>query len=294
MSIHIMKIQISVQIIKQTIKKIDVHSYNEDLNKCSNTNNKVTNSFFTDNNFLNTSNSQIGKNSVNFLHLSESIVIDDNIKEISECQPYSETFVINDSVVGNLKDNSRNVDIQTTFLPDDVEDNIPQYERGKLSWKEWNEQKELHLKKIDSENEIRKKQSTILNQDIKIAPYISIDRVQFDDELVNHYTGLEDWENFEYTFNILGKNANEPTSDLSPRTCFLIMLVYLKRHFNFFEMSRMFGVEESTVYKICFDWITFCYEQFKKLSIWPSINVVKDFAPSDFKKQFPSTRVIID
>ena len=32
----------------------------------------------------------------------------------------------------------------------------------------------------------------------------------------------------------------------------------------------------------------------KKLSTWPSINIVKDFAPSDFKRQLSSTRVIID
>jgi len=55
-----------------------------------------------------------------------------------------------------------------------------------------------------------------------------------------------------------------------------------------------FGITQSTVSRIVITWIIFLFLQFKELPLWPKGEVVSMYMPEVFKKQYPSTRVIID
>ena len=115
---------------------------------------------------------------------------------------------------------------------------------------------------------------------------------------MHHYTGLESWDNFNIVFNLLmvGSDENAPMKeyDLSSKTCFLILLVYLRCHFDYFELGRMFSISKSYVRKIITSWLKFSVSQFKKIDIWPEKSLVQFFSPTDFKFKFSQTRIIID
>ena len=55
-----------------------------------------------------------------------------------------------------------------------------------------------------------------------------------------------------------------------------------------------FGVSKPTISRILISWINFMYLKLGQLNIWPSRKAVDNFMPEDFKKKYPSTRVIID
>ena len=154
------------------------------------------------------------------------------------------------------------------------------------------------LNKQQNKLKARKEQSAFVNKDLQRHPFVSLDRIQFDDELVHHYTGLEDWDNFNFVFNFLTIGLNESAqknrSDLSPKSCFLMLCVYLRLHYDFFELSRMFGVSKTAARSLCISWLKFCVSEFKSFTLWPNSSLVKFFSPSDFRAKFSTTRIILD
>ena len=61
-----------------------------------------------------------------------------------------------------------------------------------------------------------------------------------------------------------------------------------------FELSVMFDLKEKEVSKIFMCWVNFLYFQLSEIEFWPSRQVVSETMPMQFKRLFPSTRVIID
>lgn len=55
-----------------------------------------------------------------------------------------------------------------------------------------------------------------------------------------------------------------------------------------------FGISTTSVSKCFKTWLNFLFYQLKELDIWPDKEVVKSSMPTDFKRYFPNTRVIID
>ena len=68
----------------------------------------------------------------------------------------------------------------------------------------------------------------------------------------------------------------------------------LRLNKTFRELAFFFGLTVSTVSEVFRTWISFLFYQLKELKIWQSRKVVDLHMPADFKKKFPSTRVIID
>ncbi|XP_014675885.1 PREDICTED: uncharacterized protein LOC106815875 [Priapulus caudatus] len=87
---------------------------------------------------------------------------------------------------------------------------------------------------------------------------------------------------------------NKKVQCLSVPDQFFLTLIKLRQHKIKFELSRMFCVSESTVTNIFVTWVNFMNVQWREIDLFPSRDLVKYFAPSDFKQKFPTTRIFID
>ena len=72
------------------------------------------------------------------------------------------------------------------------------------------------------------------------------------------------------------------------------MLVRLRHHYPVIELARMFEISIFTVQNIFITWINLCAIQWGEINMWPKGSLVKKYCPSDFKRKFPTTRVILD
>ncbi|XP_070184198.1 uncharacterized protein [Littorina saxatilis] len=132
-------------------------------------------------------------------------------------------------------------------------------------------------------------------------PFLSIEALQLDPPLLHYYTGLETHQKFTAVFNTLGPAVNHlrylrsaTVTNISPTNQFLLMLAKLRQGLNYLPLSRMCNVSVFTVENVFLTWINFCSRQWGEIDTWVSPELVRFFAPSDFKSKFPSTRVILD
>ena len=121
-----------------------------------------------------------------------------------------------------------------------------------------------------------------------------------DNDAIHFYTGLETFDKFEFVLSTLGPAAHCLTymygaiHQILVIDQFFLVLVKLRRYSTNFELSRLFSISESDVYNIFCTWIRFMSVQWREVSIWPDRDMVRFYAPQDFKAKFPSTRVIVD
>ncbi|XP_052788486.1 uncharacterized protein LOC128223234 [Mya arenaria] len=131
-------------------------------------------------------------------------------------------------------------------------------------------------------------------------PAFSIYNFEHDSAAVHFYTGLENYLKFMFVLSTLGPAAYHlnyiyhSVISVTVPDQFLIVLMKLRRHTTSFELSRMFSVAESVISNIFITWVLFMEKQWRELNIWPSQELVKHFAPSSFKRNYPNTRVIVD
>lgn len=104
-----------------------------------------------------------------------------------------------------------------------------------------------------------------------------------------------------YMLTCLGDNVDhlqyaysERCDCITNENQFLLMLVKLRRHYPHFELARMFGVSVFTVQNVFVTWINFCYCQWQEINWWPERRLVQHYCPADFKRKFPTTRVVVD
>lgn len=125
----------------------------------------------------------------------------------------------------------------------------------------------------------------------------SIFNFETNPKLVTYYTGFNDFDHFMVFFHCLGPCVYElryKCTSIPPIDQLFLTLMKLRQAKEDIELSLFFNISESTVSRIVINWINFLYFQLKELNIWPSVNVIKESMPSDFKKKFPNTRVILD
>lgn len=123
---------------------------------------------------------------------------------------------------------------------------------------------------------------------------------KFDNETIHFYTGLETYDKFVMVLHTLGPAAyslkyyygNKP--NLSIEDQFFLTLIKLRTHPTNQELTIFFGISLMQVSNVFITWINFMYCQWSEINWWPSRDLVKYFAPSDFRLKFPNTRVIID
>ena len=133
-----------------------------------------------------------------------------------------------------------------------------------------------------------------------VWPTFSAENFREDAKSLNHYTGLENYAKFQFVLQTLGgaayhlKYFYSQVEQVTVEDQFFIVLMRLRKHETYFELSRLFGISEYTVTNIFITWINFMYRQWKEINIWSSKDLVQYHAPSDFKRKFPSTRAIVD
>lgn len=74
----------------------------------------------------------------------------------------------------------------------------------------------------------------------------------------------------------------------------LITFIKLRCNKPDIELSFMFGISHSNVSNIFVTWINFMHDVWSCVNLWPSKNLVQYYMPDQFKKDFMSTRIIID
>lgn len=133
----------------------------------------------------------------------------------------------------------------------------------------------------------------------KLAPYTIRDFMYKPDEL-NDLTGIPSYDRFMLIFHSLGPNVNNIkyrnfyVKNVTVEDQFFMVLWKLRKAATDIELGIHFGVHHTTVGNIVCSFIKFAAEQWGKLDIWPSCDLVNFYMPEGFKKSYPSTRVIVD
>lgn len=138
-------------------------------------------------------------------------------------------------------------------------------------------------------------QCVLLTDDVKTK--ITIESLKEQPEMVNYYTGFSNYAHFMLFFNVLGDcvhHLHVPDCFLHPKDQLLLTLMKLRQAKDDLELAFLFGLRRTAVSSLTLTWIKFLYFQLKEININPSKQVVQQHMPKDFKKQFPSTRMIID
>lgn len=75
---------------------------------------------------------------------------------------------------------------------------------------------------------------------------------------------------------------------------FFLVLVRLRCAFPLEDLAIRCNMSTSHISRIIITWIDFLHSQFRMLTIWATKKTVQDTMPNCFKKEYPSTRVILD
>ena len=133
-------------------------------------------------------------------------------------------------------------------------------------------------------------------------PPLSVEELEFDQELLHYYTGLETYEKFVAVFRSLGPAVNyllyfrtDTMNTILPINQFLLMIAKLRQSLDYLHLSRLSGVSLFSAQNIFVTCVNFCSRQWKELlDLWVPGNQVRYFAPTDFGEKFPTTRVLVD
>lgn len=74
----------------------------------------------------------------------------------------------------------------------------------------------------------------------------------------------------------------------------MLTMIKLRRNSADIELGYHFKISPSSVGRIFTKWLGYMYNQFQKLNVFPDNETIKLHMPSDFKKLFPNTVLIID
>jgi hypothetical protein len=97
-------------------------------------------------------------------------------------------------------------------------------------------------------------------------------------------------ENFSLNY---AKGRKDLTS-LSHADSLFLTLIRCRRNFSLADLALRFGLTVQSAGVVFNIWIDHMYFKFGQLSIWPHRNKIIDAMPSDFRRDFPSTLIIID
>ena len=131
-------------------------------------------------------------------------------------------------------------------------------------------------------------------------PGLSAWKYRLHPDRIHFYTGLQSYEKFIFVLNTLGParfelnyyNGVKPILTIEDQ--FFLTLIKLRQHSTHYELAMWFEVNESVVSNVFITWINFMYMQWSEVQWWPQRDTVRYFAPTNFKAQFPTTRVIVD
>lgn len=115
--------------------------------------------------------------------------------------------------------------------------------------------------------------------------------------VIQFYTGFSSYAHFHFFFDCLGPAAtqlNYQSKILSPADELFLCLVKLRQNKEDEELAILFGLSSASVGRVFRTWLNFLFFQLKELDLWLDFDIVQQHMPSQFKKCFPETRVIVD
>lgn len=121
-----------------------------------------------------------------------------------------------------------------------------------------------------------------------------------DPEGLHFYTGLQHYGQFCFVLSTLGPAAYKLNyfygviPPISVEDQFFVTLIKLRRNKTHFELSRLFGFSQATVTNIFVTWVNFMALEWGEVDWWPTRDIVSYFSPTDFKRKFPTTRLVVD
>jgi len=133
----------------------------------------------------------------------------------------------------------------------------------------------------------------------RLAPY-TIRDFMFRPEELNDLTGIPSYDRFMLILQSLGPDVNNikyrnfPVRNVSVEDQFFMVLWKLRKAATDIELGCHFEVCRTTAGNIVSFFIKFAADQWGKLEIFPSRDLVDYYMPEGFKKTYPSTRVIVD
>ena len=116
-------------------------------------------------------------------------------------------------------------------------------------------------------------------------------------QAIQYYTGFCSYEHFRFFLDCLGPAAfelNYKSSILQPEDELFLCLVKLRQCKDDEELAILFGLSSASVGRVFKTWLNFLYFQLKELDLWIDSDIVQQHMPTQFKKLFPDTRVIVD
>lgn len=125
----------------------------------------------------------------------------------------------------------------------------------------------------------------------------SIENLRKQPEVVKYYTGFIDYEHFMYFFSCLGPAAfhlSYQSGILTVADELFLTLMKLRQAKDDEELGYLFDISRYVVANIFRTWVNFMYFQLKELNLWLPKEIVSQTMPSDFRRKYPSTRVILD
>lgn len=139
-----------------------------------------------------------------------------------------------------------------------------------------------------------------------------LSNIKNDDIKVSFYTGFTSYGILDALFTFLGpsveslsyskfesENQRGNSKRCRPRTLppleeFFLTLVRLRLGLMEQDLAYRFGISQSTVSRITTTWINLLYLKLKEIPLWMPKGLVHATMPQQFKKQYPTTRVIVD
>lgn len=133
------------------------------------------------------------------------------------------------------------------------------------------------------------------------ASGLNVENFKFQPDVVHFYTGLESFEKFMFVCETLGPAVDKltyiygkPPEHITPINRFFLTLIRLREHKTYFELSILFKTTIKQIDNIFVTWTRFMKLEWSEIDQWNDTELVKFYAPSDFKKKFPRVRVIVD
>ena len=126
----------------------------------------------------------------------------------------------------------------------------------------------------------------------------SIHDIKDDPDAIKYYTSFVSYDHFRYVLHCLGPAAYEldyKSRALDTEDELFMFMMKLRQNTEDEDLAYRFGISKSVVGKIFHTWLDFAYFQLKDTVVkFIPMETITQHMPKDFKKKFPTTRVILD
>ena len=130
-----------------------------------------------------------------------------------------------------------------------------------------------------------------------MTPIYSLNRFADNNEAIRYLTGFDSVSHLKLLYNYLLPNAENlayKPYGIEPLEQMFLTLVKLRQNKEDMTLTIDFGLSRKVVSKIFTQWVNFMYLELSELDTALGRHTIDQYFPSNFKKLFPTTRIILD